>query len=134
MDDLIVIILTLIIAVVGALGQIKKRKQSHTENQNAGQEPGNFWDVFQKEQDYTVDQQTEMMQYETPEPLLSEKEKVESSVKPYDFSAENEGKSIFKVDKTIKAFQEKEPLRSKLKDFSLKKAVIYSEILNRKYN
>lgn len=136
MDDLIVIILTLIIAVVGALGQIKKKKQGQPQNQQTDQEqePSGFWDIFEKEQEYTVDQQEEMPHQEVEVQPVTINEKVERTIPQYEFTPENEGKSIYGDDLTMKHEQKNKHTKRKIKDFSLKKAVIYSEILNRKYN
>jgi hypothetical protein len=125
MDDLIVIILTLIILVVGIIGQSKKKKQTTpvTENRKS---PGNIWELIQQEME---------PQYNIPEPEFVEEKEVEEIVEPvkqvpYQFTAKNEGVSEIKkgahVENTIKEQIKKEK-------FSLKKAVIYSEILNRKY-
>ena len=48
MDDLIVIIITLAIMVVGAVGQIKKKKAQEAAPQKEGNavSEGNFWDVL----------------------------------------------------------------------------------------
>ncbi|MCG6189138.1 hypothetical protein [Maribellus maritimus] len=134
MDDLIVIILTLIVAVVGAIGQIKKKKQQQTdpgtEEQNSSD---NFWDVLE---DFGV-------QTTKPEPKEPEYEPATIEEKPvkkrqYTFNAENEGKdSVFKktssIKNEIKQNLEEEKKENISNTFSLRKAVIYSEILNRKY-
>jgi len=129
MDDLVVIILTLIVAVVGTIGQIKKKKQA--ENAPVGV-PGNqnqtedFWDVVDDKLDF------DEKEIEISEPAKREEVKIEN--KPYyQFKAKNEGSSILNDDLTKGKFGEVSNSKHR-KNFSLRKAVIYSEILNRKYN
>ncbi|MEZ5104899.1 MAG: hypothetical protein R2757_10415 [Draconibacterium sp.] len=125
MDDLIVIILTLLIAVVGIIGQTKKKKQvpPTSENKHA---PENIWDLLQQEME---------PKYNVPEPEFFEEketEKIYESVDKvqYQFVRGNEGKPEVKKDIFVES-----PVKKLIKKekFSLKKAVIYSEILNRKY-
>ncbi|QGY43870.1 hypothetical protein GM418_09435 [Maribellus comscasis] len=134
MDDLIVIILTLIVAVVGTIGQIKKKKQpqpeSGTEEQNSSD---NFWDVLEDFGDKPSNPKPGETEYE-PE-TIEEKPIVNQQ---YTFKAENEGKdSVLKktssIKNGIKQNLEEEKKENISNTFSLRKAVIYSEILNRKY-
>lgn len=148
MDDLIVIILTLIVAVVGALGQIKKKKnapqpESGEENQN------DFWSFMENEpseEEVSYNEAVESDEMTEPTTFAQEvkelnriqddKIKKIRESKEYDFTRDNEGKSIYKEDLTADSDKEKKKKQtgeSKIRDFSLRKAVIYSEILNRKY-
>lgn len=124
MDDLIVIILTLIIAVVGVLGQVKKKKQA--EGTGAGNSTGDIWDLFQEQDNFQeAEKVTEF--YEEDEKTL---ESFDTLV--YQFDAVKEGSALIKG----KNIPEDTAISEKVEDkekFSLKKAVIYSEILNRKY-
>ena len=126
MDDLIVIILTLIIAGAGALGQMKKKKQVQAapgEQKN----PENIWDLF-KEEAFPKAQQAEPEYYfnEQPESIPYENEQ------GYRFEAKNEGGII--INDNVKTSPlVKEVIKKKKEKFPLRKAVIYSEILNRKY-
>jgi len=99
MDDLLVIILTLVVALVGFLRK-KKQKENQAPQPQQAKQPADF----------------------TPE-----KQPV------YRFQVQEEGVSDI-PDEEKKAVPEK---RKKVKicgeEFSLRKAVIYSEILNRKY-
>ena len=126
MDDLIVIIITLIIVVVGALGQIKKKKPlpQNPEQQN---KPTGFWDLLKEEAGYP-EQQPEYTSNEEPatETVFHEE------IPDYKFTVNNEAKSIFASDKNKTKTEEIRETKTKEK-FSLRKAVIYSEILNRKY-
>lgn len=134
MDDLIVIILTLIIAGIGALGQLKKKKQTQSgseENKNA---PGSFWDLIQGESEFI--RQEDVSEFEEPEfeskTDLDVQEEVQKRKPAYSFDGDGEGLS--EVENDVVKTAGKSKLKSGvLADFSLRKAVIYSEILNRKY-
>lgn len=126
MDDLVVIIITLVIVVVGALGQIKKKKplQQNPEQQN---KPPGFWDLLKEDMDY----QGQQPEYTTNEEPATEPE-FHGKNPDYQFKGENETTSVFAEDKNKLKTEEKGETKTKEK-FSLRKAVIYSEILNRKY-
>lgn len=134
MDDLIVIILTLIIVVAGAIGQIKKKKlpqpEPEGEQQNSSDNP---WDILE---DFETRSQKPITNIPVPKPEVTA-EKPKEQYK-YTFNAENEGQSpVEKKPSSIKdeiiqntGKKEKEKISE---TFSLRKAVIYNEILNRKY-
>lgn len=133
MDDLIVIILTLIIVVVGAIGQIKKKRPELLQepgkdnNNNEAGNTGGFWDFLEGEQQF-VTQQTDVYPEEEPkiEPIQPKKEE-------YKFVPSNEGKTD--SAKPFFNFEEEDEKKKKPREkFSLRKAIIYSEIINRKYN
>ena len=126
MDDLIVIILTLAVAGIGILGQIKKKKQAAI-GANQPKQPETFWDLIKNE--VNLPDQEEVSEYyeeENPEPVIpteTPSRKVNTRIKQSTVR-----KNVF----------EKKSIRKKTKSktmegFSLRKAVIYSEILNRKY-
>lgn len=126
MDDLVVIILTLIIAGAGVLGQMKKKKQA-TSVPGEQKNPENIWDLF-KQEAFPQMPQTEPEYYmdEEPEsiPYINEQ--------GYKFEAKNEGGVV--INKEVKPeITVKDSIKEKEEVFSLRKAVIYSEILNRKY-
>ena len=126
MDDLVVIILTLIIAVVGILGQVKKKKQSPPLPEGE-EKPENIWDLIKSEMNPVQN----IPQQEFIEDDVEEIEETER--KPsYEFKVRNEKGSV--TDNEMKEVPSSKKLR-KIggEEFSLKKAVIYSEILNRKY-
>ena len=136
MDDLIVIILTLIVAAAGAFGQLKKKKQATPVEGNESKTPESLWDLLQGEPDYKQPvevQEFEKEKYdEQKEPLLRADSK-EINESEYKFVAQNEGQVVAPVKKPMAANKKK--LKSAIiKDFSLRKAVIYSEILNKKYS
>jgi uncharacterized protein YneF (UPF0154 family) len=129
MEDYIVIILTIIILIVGAVGRNKRKNIE----QPANDEPAvsdNLWGLMDElglqptqQQIETIEEQVEIIRdpYENPS---------------YDFTAKEEGASAFKNKEQKKAAQSdkiKKEENIKSERFSLRKAVIYSEILNRKY-
>lgn len=127
MDDIIVIILTLIFIVAGIFGQMKKKPpvpQPQTEPLSAEDD---FWDMLDADRAETRPQANK--------PASSKKrtEKTPSSGNRYEFKHENEGNR-----KTIRdSIKQNEVKNRKQTDrkrkFPLKEAVIYSEILHRKY-
>jgi hypothetical protein len=131
MEDLIVIILTLIIVVVGALGQIKKKKLPQPE-ENKQNSSGGFWDLLQEMGEHEP-QHTEVSV--PKEPVINPEH--EKNTQHYPFQPANEGKSDLKRSSAFKENlekkQEKDAEKKISRSFSLRKAVIYSEILNRKY-
>ena len=133
MDDLIIIILTLVIAVVGIIGQIKKKKQAQSEvNGTENNTSGNIWSFL----DDIVEQPMQMENKAEPEEVkFMTEEKVKQQ--EYSFIAEKKGQPSAEKTKSLKK-EIKENIKDEKKEkisesFSLKKAVIYSEILNRKY-
>lgn len=121
MDDLVVIILTLIIVVVGVLGQIKKKKPLQQNPMQQNKQPG-FWDLLKEETDFPGQPQPEYSTEENP----ATGEEPPGEEPNYQIISKNEAKSVFPNDKNKRKTEIKEK-------FSLRKAVIYSEILNRKY-
>ena len=133
MDDLIVIILTLVIAGIGIFGQLKKKKQSTTKTEGSNA-PDSFWDLIQGESNSPNQMESEFDESEfvAESDYTVQKPEVNIKKQGYQFTAKNEGRSVLSND--LKTETKKPKLKSKLKkDFSLRKAVIYSEILNRKY-
>lgn len=126
MDDLIVIILTLLIAGAGAIGQLKKNKQMPV----ATEEPKNtenIWDLFREETllpELNTEPEYFKVEQEESEPYENEQ--------GYKFEANTEGGTIIEKKLNIQAAK-KETATKKKERFPLRKAVIYSEILNRKY-
>jgi hypothetical protein len=123
MDDIIVIILTLIFIVASIFGQKKKRQPvSETAQQPKGD---NFWDM--------PDEQWNDAQHPDappPQKPVEKQEQTNEKSQPHLFEPEKEGiRTVLKEpEKTKKTIQ-----KVKKKKFPLKEAVIYSEILNRKY-
>ena len=132
MDDLVVLILTLIIVVLGAIGQFKKKKpEQPNESQNNSSE--DFWDMLTEENEF-VPQQPKV----TPEVKQVQPDPVAPKSRSYTFSAKNEGISdLTKTDDLTKqpmqVYKEEETDKTNTEKFSLRKAIIYSEIINRKY-
>lgn len=127
MDDIIVIILTLIFIVAGIFGQMKKKPpvpQPQMEPQHAEDD---FWDMLD-------DDPTEMRPAtKEPVPSNTRMEKKSSPENKYEFKPENEGARVTKRNMPKRDELKKEPGTTKKRKFPLKEAVIYSEILHRKY-
>ncbi len=127
MDDLIVIILTIIIMIAGAIGQIKKKPVQNAKVKDT--EPRDNEDIWflpgepeitdhkkQTVRDRFEDHLTDRM----PENLSSYKFRDDYS----NFRSETEMANVI---------AKKDTSQVKKRKFPLKKAVIFSEILNRKY-
>jgi hypothetical protein len=136
MDDLIVIILTILITVVGAISQIKKKKRLENSTVGADEsknEPG-FWETMLDNEELIPIQN----HYDDYHSVEDNSEVVESNEPVFDSVAE-ERTSVFADDISKKnGIKESEigleSESSKLMDgFSLRKAIIYSEIIQTKY-
>lgn len=131
MDDLIVIILTLIVLVAGAFGQTKKKKQQ-LPVAGQSQKPGDFWDLFDEKPQPQISSSVFPVTTESEEDNPTGREEKHD----YGFSSQDEGGTIFSTGKTIvePVRETKHPQsRFTFDKFSLRDAVVYSEILNRKY-
>ncbi|VAW13334.1 hypothetical protein MNBD_BACTEROID01-2801 [hydrothermal vent metagenome] len=138
MEDYIVILLILVFTVVGGLAQLKKKKNLPVAN-NAGSddsETPDFWATLLGEQGMHQNQaaygqaayeqdskEAEQKEEVTPKPMHTER-----------FSSIRKRK--MKQSDVIRQSEigGEENKESLLADFSLRKAVIYSIIINRKYN
>ncbi|WP_372949282.1 hypothetical protein [Mariniphaga sp.] len=129
MDDIIVIILTLIFIVASIFGQKKKRQPVTETEAEAEAEPqssgDNFWDMLNEE--WKEARQTDAPSQQKP---VEKQEQPTVESKPYTFHPDKEGAKITveKPEETKKSIR-----KTKKKKFPLRDAVIYSEILNRKY-
>jgi hypothetical protein len=127
MDDLVVIILTLLIAGAGLIGQLKKKKQLDSAPPEEQKNPENIWDLLREEAFPSV--QKEEHEYLIVEPQESEPYENEQG---YKFEPKNEGGKL--INNELKTETPAQEIIKKRKEgFSLRNAVIYSEILNRKY-
>ncbi len=140
MDDLIIIILTLIFAAAGVFGQLKKKAAEKEKGvpEKEPETPDNFWDFLESggesrkasppppEEEFPETVKNEWQSpetsrmHETPAP-----EKTTGGISGSSPNLKDDAKEENKSGTT-----EKSPRKDR---FSLKKAVIYSEILNRKY-
>ena len=134
MDDLIVIILTLIFAAAGVFGQMKK-KQAERNNEGLEEEPegaDNFWDLLEEEGEQPQKRQ-EVMKQKQRVTKETEASPVAAKASPAR-GKQIADTSVYNDDLTggtQKTVQRKRRQRDR---FPLRKAVIYSEILNRKYS
>lgn len=141
MDDLLVIILTLVFAAIGIFGQMKKKQaanqrgpQPEPQPESELDEPESFWDFLDPEsQRNTMQQAPVQVMEEQKQPVETVADKPAPKKAEYQFEPENEGASIYAHDLTSDKNKEQEEKKTPKDRFSLKKAVIYSEILNRKY-
>lgn len=117
MDDLVVIILTLIIVVVGVLGQLKKKKQAMASSLQPEQSE-NLWDLVEEGAEIPVQrEEPDFIEVIKPKPLINRNDPFYKAKRKTKLKSELAGKAKQKT----------------MKGFSLRKAVVYSEILNRKY-
>lgn len=131
MEDYFVIILTLIIAVVGALNRKKKKKAPKAPVAEGVEQSSDFWDtILNQQEEQFVEEPVD--EYIEPEPVV-EKYKQAVEKQKYSFKAANEGMSNI-PDTTKMKPKRKKKVMIEGEEFSLKKAVIYSEIMNRKYS
>jgi len=150
MDDVIIIILTLVLTVVAAINQSKKKKQQAAPT--SGDEP-DFWEEILKGGKPHTDpvQTAEPVAYREPvkqvparemskiNKVPSRKAKTENKSGSY-FNQDEEGGRLDEIMKYSHSKQSEEALSLEiiesepiLEDFTLRKAVIYSEIINPKY-
>jgi hypothetical protein len=156
MDDVIIIILTLVLTVVAAINQSKKKKQQAPPT---SEDEPDFWEeILQGGKPYTEQEQTsepvvirEPVVFKEPvrqkptremskiTTVPSRKAKVESKSGGY-FNQDEEGGRLDEIMKYSHSKQAEEALSLDvvesepiLEDFTLRKAVIYSEIINPKY-
>lgn len=129
MDDIIVIILTLIVALVGILNKKKKKAEAQAPVTETSKESPDFWDMIM---DADEVQQENVQEYVEPEPVVEipKKPKIKSD---YQFSSGKEGSSAVKK-KMKEVVKTRKKAMIEGEEFSLRKAVIYNEILNRKYS
>jgi len=123
MDDLIVIILTLIFIVAGLYRQVKKQRATAENKANIPSTKDNPWELPDQEwEEPSLSRVNVETKKTTPEPKK----------KPF-LNPENEGERIIPRD----LFKETQINRAeksvRKKRFPLRDAIIYSEILKRKY-
>ena len=125
MDDLLIIILTLVIGAIGAIGNARKKKMASNNPGSVKQSPGGFWnmdEIFMPDEGGRINYQTDS--YPASDEIIIDE--------PLDNHGNIEGQSVV-VKKTEPPITNPESETSWKNQISWKKAVIYSEILNRKY-
>lgn len=129
MEDYFVIILTLVIAVVGIFNRKKKKNTAKTPLGEGVEQPAGFWDtIMNLPEEFN---EGTVAEYVEPESVVEEYD-VPVEKQKYSFTAASERKSIV-TDTTKMKSNRKRKVMIDGEEFSLKKAVIYSEIMNRKY-
>jgi hypothetical protein len=151
MDDVIIIILTLVLTVVAAINQSKKRKQQAPAE--TGEEPADIWEeILQtgKQKPVPANQGEPVILKEYPKPRRAAEKartyevssrKTKTLDKPASiFNYENEGgrnEDILRSGQIRQSsdasISQEDSGESVLEDFTLRKAVIYAEIINPKY-
>jgi hypothetical protein len=121
MDDIIVLILTLIFIVAGIFGQMKKRQLPPDESTGSNPVQDNFWENIDEEDEHPIGV-TEHLQ---PVKEVAKEDRFHTTGNQ--MRRDVVRKPIIEIPKKPKVDTRK------LKRFPLKKAVIYSEILYRKY-
>jgi hypothetical protein len=125
MDDLVVIIMTIVIVGIGALGQLKKKKQAIANSLQPDQTE-DVWDLVDEGTEFPVQKEPDFVKVKKPQPVIKNKDSL------YNIKEEERRKAKLRDELAGKSLKIKAKQKA-LKDFSLRKAVIYSEILNRKY-
>jgi len=128
-DNWLVVILSIVLMVAGSLGQLKKKKPMVTQPEGKKPEPEIWETLFGESEEPAIEPQ----EYIEIAPESEGNMNPEVAVPEYRFENE-EGKSfLYKKDSTPD--EPEHPLNeaSYMDDFSLQRAVVYSEILNPKY-
>lgn len=128
MDDIVVIILTLIVAVFGFLNKSRKKNSTPEGSSSSSGKAQDFWDMLMdNNEESPYEQQTQVVFDE-----IEEKEPVQEARPKYEFSTEKKkSEPLQRRKKPVKKSKARAMVMGE--KFSLKKAVIYSEIINRKY-
>ena len=133
MEDYIFIIIAIVLSIFGAINQSKKKKMAQMNNEeDPAPRPSIFDQIFEEPEFQEPTPQiippaplkVTPLKRETLKPSqhsMSKKEKVETT------------KRVIRTSFSEEAEKVETGRESVMNDFSLKKAIIYSEILNRKY-
>jgi hypothetical protein len=125
MDDLIVIILTLVLIIASSLGQFKKKPSGESKvNNNIPDNSDDNW-LLPGENEVKDIKEKPLVTYTGQDNI--QKKNVQSYQFKDDFT------SVKQDRQTIQEIQNHSVKKVKKIKFSLRKAVIYNEILNRKY-
>ncbi|SHF39022.1 hypothetical protein SAMN05444274_10538 [Mariniphaga anaerophila] len=127
MDDIVVLILTLIFIAAGIFGQAKKKRVAPQPEVKNVPEQDDFWEMLDDEW-----KKTKQADINTPQKPNSEDLK-KNLRKEYQFNAKTEGERIAQKMPVEKIKTNEKLSAVKSGRFSLRDAVVYSEILNRKY-
>ncbi len=134
MDEKIVIILTLIFAALGIFGKRKKKTPAQPVSGSANPQQS-FWDLMHGTPDLQnsmAPEEFEDLEFADEPELVAQPQNETTKTAGYQFVAKNEG--VSDIEDILKPKTKSRRIKSKLmRDFSLRKAVVYSEILNRKY-
>ncbi|MDD2381470.1 MAG: hypothetical protein WCY58_08105 [Mariniphaga sp.] len=123
MDDLIVIFLTLVFIIGGLFGQLKKKQAESVKKINPPSSSGDLWELPAEDWAEPTDRY-EKSGFKTTRPEPKERTL---------FHPKKEGERITISKTQIGSLAKEKATRESNIQFSLREAVIYSEILNRKY-
>lgn len=128
MDDIVLIILTLVVAVIGILNKQRKKNAAQQPAPQGNKQASGFWDLIMDNDDNQEDEVVDSLE---PEVIVDDFEKARNRAQ-YSFVPSSEGSSMSNPEaKVIHKKSKKVVVVGEA--FSLRKAVIYNEILNRKY-
>jgi outer membrane biosynthesis protein TonB len=130
MEDYIFIIIAILLSVVGAMNRKKKEAAAKGESQPAGRRPSVFDQLF--EDPLFAEEVAPVKPQVVEKPVPVPKKKPEPAKKPEPVVQFRPVKKP-QVTAPIKDHPPGRRVHPLMKDFSMKKAVIYSEILQRKY-
>ncbi len=132
MDDVLVIILMLIFTVVGAISQNKKKKAQQLSKAGKTPTKKNFWDeLIAEDEEYPQPQTVIHEQPDTMSPIVEQQPVAE--IKTKNTMSGGSLSDIMKSAEPIAITKPKVRQNRLQRKFSLRDAVVYSEILNRKY-
>ncbi len=127
MDDLLVLLLTVVFIIAGIFGQKNKKKGSPAANVVVERRPKeDLWDFLEDKWEEARPQESEKV-------VVAEQKPTPKVVDEYRFRPEHEGSRVVQTvfSKSVPVKKEVQPV--KRRRFPVKQAVIYSEILQRKY-
>lgn len=138
MDDIVIIILTLIFFGVSILGQVKRKKKPDSALPEVGKkEEPQFWETlfeeFGVQQSESVPQTTAEHQYQADYETIKNYSRKSDHTPPKYISKKIESQKLLADKQAENERMKPRKIHPEMKDFSLKKAVIYSEIISPKY-
>jgi len=129
MDDLLVIILTIVLMAAGSLGQLIKKKKPVASPEQERSRP-EIWETLFGDQDFP---ETSVPGHREITPETEGSVNPDEVVPEYKFENEEGASAILRKDKKMAENELQNYDEPVMEDFSLKKALVYSEILNPKY-
>ncbi len=119
-----------LVAVVGAFGQRKKQKNRQAVGKTQSKQPMDFWEMLREQSRENVPSAEPEQVFEAEDESIDVVPKQEPV---YRFRPQNEGASNIVPTRVEEPKKKERKVLIDGEKFSLRKAVIYSEIMNRKY-